>query len=143
MYDYVPGKIDWLAHGCAMEGRDAGKPTAGRLAKRDVATCGLDETVGEVRGRAAKSAGICIVVNDTGVVLGLLRQKELAASDDTLVADAMRPGPSTFRPNVPIAEMADYMTEHNLENAPVTSSDGRLVGILFRDDAVHAAHSAS
>ena len=77
------------------------------------------------------------------MVLGVLCERDLAGSDDTPVADAMRPGPSTFRPNVAIAEMADYMTKHNLENAPVTSADGRLVGLLFRDDAVHASHKGS
>jgi CBS domain-containing protein len=51
----------------------------------------------------------------------------------------MRPGPSTFRPHVPIEEMAAYMVEHELESSPVTTSDGRLVGLLRQTDAVAAA----
>ena len=51
----------------------------------------------------------------------------------------MRPGSSTFRTFVPIEEMAKYMTEHNLESAPITTSDGRLVGLLRRGDAVREA----
>ena len=140
MYDYVPGKIDWLASGLPSEGTDAGKPTAGRLARRNVATCSLDETLGAIRDRASKPGAICVVVNEDRVVLGVLHEKDLVGPDDTKVADAMRPGPSTFRPNVVIAEMAEYMTKHDLEKAVVTSSDGRLVGVLFRDDALHAAH---
>ena len=52
----------------------------------------------------------------------------------------MRPGPSTFRPFVSIEEMARFMIEHALESSPITTSDGRLVGLLRRDDAVRAAH---
>ena len=52
----------------------------------------------------------------------------------------MRPGPSTFRPFVSVEEMARTMTERNLENSPVTTSDGRLVGLLLREDAGAAAH---
>jgi Mg/Co/Ni transporter MgtE len=50
----------------------------------------------------------------------------------------MRPGPSTFRPQVPIEEMAEYMTTHDLENAPITTSAGELIGVLFKDDALRA-----
>jgi predicted transcriptional regulator len=51
----------------------------------------------------------------------------------------MRPGPSTFRPNVPIQEMAEYMIDHDLVSSPITTSDGRLVGLLLRDDATRVA----
>jgi predicted transcriptional regulator len=36
--------------------------------------------------------------------------------------------------------MAQYMVEHDSENAPITTSDGRLVGLLRQQDAVRAAH---
>ena len=68
-------------------------------------------------------------------MLGLLRSKELDKDPDLRIEDAMRPGPSTFRPYVSIKEMADHMTEHNLENSPITTSDGRLVGLLLKKDA--------
>jgi hypothetical protein len=32
------------------------------------------------------------------------------------------------------------MLDHGLPNSPITTSDGRLVGILLRDDAVRVAH---
>ena len=51
----------------------------------------------------------------------------------------MRPGPSTFRPHVGVTEMAKYMSEHDLETSPITTSDGRLIGILVRDDVLAAA----
>jgi hypothetical protein len=49
VYDYVPGKLDWLAHNLPVEGEQAGVATAGRLARDDAATCRLEEPVGEVR----------------------------------------------------------------------------------------------
>ena len=78
-------------------------------------------------------------MNDQSVVLGLLREKELDSDGDLTIERAMRPGPSTFRPYVPIEEMAEFMTQHNLVNSPITTSDGRLVGLLIREDAQKVA----
>jgi predicted transcriptional regulator len=82
----------------------------------------------------------CVVVNSERVVLGLLRAKELAGAPDLPIEQVMRPGPSTFRPNVPIEEMAEHMIDNSLESSPITTSDGRLVGLLLRSDAARAAH---
>jgi CBS domain-containing protein len=46
----------------------------------------------------------------------------------------MRPGPSTYRPFVPVAELRGIMNDRNLESSPVTTSDGRLVGLVRRQD---------
>jgi hypothetical protein len=35
--------------------------------------------------------------------------------------------------------MAVFMTEHDLASSPITSSDGRLIGLLRREDAVRVA----
>jgi predicted transcriptional regulator len=111
------------------------------VARPEVPTCGLDERLGEVQQRVrATGWDACVVVNQQRVVLGLLRAKELDGDPDQRIEQAMRPGPSTFRPHVPIAEMAQYMVEHDSENAPITTSDGRLVGLLRQQDAVRAAH---
>jgi predicted transcriptional regulator len=141
VYDYVAGKLDWLAAWGPIEGSNAGAPRAGEVARDDVPTCGLDERLGEVQGRV-RAAGwdACVVVNQERVVLGLLRAKELEGDPASRIEAAMRPGPSTFRPHVPIAEMAHHMVDHDVENAPITTSDGRLVGLLLRSDALHTAH---
>jgi Mg/Co/Ni transporter MgtE len=104
----------------------------------------LDERLGEVQQRA-RSGGwkAAVVVNDDDVVLGLLREKELGSDPERRVDEVMRPGPSTFRPFVSAEEMAHYMVEHDLENAPITTSDGRLVGLLVQEDAVRAAPHAA
>lgn len=140
VYDYAAGKLDWLAAGLPTEGSNAQRPRAGDVARADVPTCGLEEWLGAVaeRGRAAGWEA-CVVVNAERVVLGLLRAKELAAAPELRIEQAMRPGPSTFRPHVPIAEMAQFMADHDLENSPVTTSDGRLVGLLLRRDATAVA----
>jgi predicted transcriptional regulator len=52
----------------------------------------------------------------------------------------MRPGPTTFRPHVDISTLAHHMAEHEMDMAPITTSDGRLVGVLRREEAMRAAH---
>ncbi len=104
-------------------------------------TCRPDERVGEVRKRVAENGwDTCVVVNESRVVFGLLRAEQLAKGSDERVEQVMRPGPSTFRPHVSIDEMAHYMAQHDLASSPVTTSDGRLVGLLTVEDAARAAH---
>jgi len=136
----VDGKLDWLAAGLPTEGTNAERPRAGTVARGDVPTCRLDEPVGEVgeRVRAARWDA-CVVVNDERVVLGLLREAQLDRDGGEPIERVMRPGPSTFRPHVPIVEMARFMVAHDLPTSPITSSDGRLIGVLRREDAVRAA----
>jgi CBS domain-containing protein len=140
VYDYTAGKLDWLAAGLPTEGSNAQRPRAGDVARADVPTCGLEERLGDVAERV-RAAGWddCVVVNPERVVLGLLRAKELAADPDLGIEQAMRPGPSTFRPHVSLAEMAKFMADHDVDSSPVTTSDGRLVGLLLRRDATRVA----
>jgi len=137
VYDYVAGKLDWMAAGLPTEGTNAMRPRAGEVARKDVPTCGLKEMLGSVRERVRRQGwDAVVVVNEERVVLGLLRSKELESDSDLLIEQAMRPGPSTFRPFVRIEEMAHFMVEHELESTPITTSDGRLVGLLLQMDAV-------
>jgi hypothetical protein len=39
--------------------------------------------------------------------------------------------------------MADFMVEHSLDSAPITTSDGALVGVLLKPDAIRLAADAS
>jgi CBS domain-containing protein len=140
VYDYGSGKQDWLAAGLPTEGRIADRPRAGTVARDDVPTCRLDERVGDVAERV-RGAGwdVCVVANEEHVVLGLLREPVLGEAPGKTVEEVMRPGPSTFRPFVPVVEMAQYMIEHDLAGAPITTGDGVLVGMLRREDAAKAA----
>jgi predicted transcriptional regulator len=141
VYNYTDGKLDWMAAGLPMEGTNAERPRAADVARKDVVTCRLDDRLVDVSKRAAAAGSeAAVVINDEKVVLGLLRKKELAGDLGQLVEKAMRPGPSTFRPYVAIAEMASFMTDHSLDSSPITTSDGRLVGLLLKEDAVRVAH---
>jgi CBS domain-containing protein len=141
--DYVDGKLDWMAAGLPTEGTNAQRPRAGALARSDSPTCRLDETLGPVQERV-RAAGwkACVVVNGERVVLGLLRENELGGDPNQRIEQVMRPGPSTFRPFVLVEELAHYMAEHALPNAPITTSDGRLVGLITLEDAARVAHAA-
>jgi CBS domain-containing protein len=137
VYDYVDGKVDWMAAGLPTEGTNAQHPRAGDLARKDVPTCGLKEKLGDVSSRVSGQGwDAAVVVNDQRVVFGLLRTKELAGDPEQSIETAMRPGPSTFRPYVSLHEMLHFMVDHKLDSAPVTTSDGRLLGLLLQKDVV-------
>ena len=111
------------------------------MVRRDVPTCALGELLGDVRDRvSAADWNACVVTNDDGVVLGLLRAAELESDPTLPVEHAMRPGPSTYRPYVSVEEMARIMAKREPENFPVTTSDGRLVGLVRREDVDAVEH---
>ena len=135
MYDYRAGKQDWMGAGLPTEGTNAERPRLADVVHRDVPTCSLAERLGDVRTRAiAAGWDACVVVSQERVVLGLLRAKELQADPQLLVERVMRPGPSTYRPFVSVEEMRRIMIDRNLENSPVTTSDGKLVGLVRKQD---------
>ena len=135
VYDYVPGKVDWFAAGLPKEGKLAEVPTVGETARQDVPTCSPEEKVSEVQRRMEEGWDRCVVVNEERIVLGLLREKELEPDPKTTVEEAMRPGPTTFRPDAPVEKVAERMSKRGVSAMLVTTSDGKLVGMLHRDDA--------
>ncbi len=135
MYDYGTGILDWKTAGLPVDGTNAQLPRLVDVVRRDVPTCSLGERLGDVRDRVAAAGWeACVVVSGTRVVLGLLRAAELQRDPALLVDQVMRPGPSTYRPFVPVAELRGIMSDRNLESSPVTTSDGRLVGLVRRQD---------
>ncbi|MEA2282760.1 MAG: hypothetical protein QOK21_3367 [Solirubrobacteraceae bacterium] len=75
VYDYMPGKVDWLARGLPREGDKANEPRAVDFARQDVITCRLEDRVGAVRDRVEASPyGFALVLADGGVLLGRLRK---------------------------------------------------------------------
>jgi hypothetical protein len=96
VYDYVPGKVDWLAHGLATEGEQAGVLRAKHVLREDVVTAGLDDAIGHVRERVAGSPyGFALVTAADGTVLGRLRRAALDGDASLRAEAAMEPGPST------------------------------------------------
>ena len=140
VHDYAPGKTDWFAAGLPMEGGLASVPTVGDVARRDVPTCAPAERVGAVRERLRGTGwDRCVVVNEERIVLGLLREKDLAPGPAATAEEAMRPGPTTVRPDTPAGKMAERMQKRGTGTVLVTTPDGELVGLLYGEDAEQVA----
>ena len=138
VHDYVAGKIDWFAAGLSREGANADVIHAGDLLHADVATCAADDALGAVRIRLAEG-DVCVVVNEHGIVLGLLTEKELSTGDERLAGDAMRNGPSTYRPSVSAKELAETLGQRKASRTLITTSEGRLLGLVVTDELRAAA----
>jgi Mg/Co/Ni transporter MgtE len=87
----------------------------------------------------------CVVVNDVRVVLGRIREKELGDYPKATAEEVMQEGPTTFRPSVGAHEMLEYMWRRGkMGDALVTDPEGRLIGVIRRDDletAIHELHA--
>jgi CBS domain-containing protein len=139
VYDYVAGKADWGSFNLPLEGRNGSETRAGAHVRSDVPTCRVDERLGDVCQRVEKAGwDTCFVVDKTGVVIGRLGRGALRGDRDLAVDEAMTPGPSTVRPSARLEAMVKRMREQKLSNLPVTTSDGRLVGLLVREDVERA-----
>jgi CBS domain-containing protein len=131
VYDYPPGKADWSASCLPMEGTRENEPTIGEMAQRDAPTCAPEEKIGAANRRVLKAGGDrCVVVDEERVVLGLLREEELAADADAVVEEVMRDGPATFRPDEPVEKVRKRMRARGASSVLVTTPGGRLVGLF-------------
>jgi Mg/Co/Ni transporter MgtE len=135
----VFGKVDWLAHGLAVEGERAAPPTAGRLARDDVVRCRVTDRVADVLDRVERSAySFALVTDERGMLLGRVRARR-AGDADSLVGEVMELDPSTVRPHRSASTLAQRLTEQNLSWAIVTTPEGRLLGVAWREDLERAA----
>ena len=139
VYDYVAGKADWGSFNLRVEGRAGSETRAGAHVRPDVPTCLLDERLRDVCERV-EAAGwdTCFVVDEADIVIGRLGRGVPRGNREVMIAEAMTPGPSTVRPSARLDAMVERMREQNLTNVAVTTSDGRLVGLLVREDAERA-----
>lgn len=135
VYRYTAGKEDWIAFDLPTEGKDAEKPTAGDVARRDPPTCALTDRVGEVRERThAAGWTSCIVVDDRNIVLGRVRSKDLDGDPDQTAESVMEAGPTTERPSEPLEALIQRMQQKRVASVVVSTPDGRLIGVLPRED---------
>jgi CBS domain-containing protein len=133
VYDYAPGKVDWLAHGLPTEADDGLPKRAGDAVDDRVVTCGLDDPVGAVQERVAESPfGFALVTSPNGVLLGRLRKAALDGDPDNRAEDVMEAGPSTVRPHVPLRGLLERLAERNLQTAVITTPEGHLLGVVQR-----------
>jgi CBS domain-containing protein len=135
VYDYVTGKSDWFARGLPREGEKAAEPRAIDFARRDVVTCELHDRIAMVREQVEGSSfGFAFVVSGGGVLLGRLRKTALEDNPDATTETAMEPGPATVRADTPPAPLRERLERANLTTAVITGPDGRLLGVVRRDD---------
>jgi CBS domain-containing protein len=107
--------------------------------RTDVPTCRLDDRLQAVCKRLEDSDwDTCFVVDKQGVVLGRLGREAIRERANVAVEEAMTLGPSTVRPSARLEAMVERMQRQKLTNLPVTTSDGRLVGLLTLRDAEEA-----
>jgi rhodanese-related sulfurtransferase len=133
VYDYATSKTAWLGEGLPSEGLldDSQRATA-RL-HRDVPRVGVDATMGE----AAKAVGdweVVVVVNEEATVVGVVRREAVDFTSDLLLAEVMQPAPPTVRPSIPLRELASTMDQDGQRHLLVTTSGGRLLGLVRRDE---------
>jgi CBS domain-containing protein len=103
--------------------------------RRDVPTCSIDDRIGEVHDEThALGWDLCAVVTEERIVLGLLYGKAWDADPGTPVEDLMSNGPPTTRPSTFLDDMVGRLQKRDLPGILVSSSDGALMGYLWRSD---------
>jgi G6PDH family F420-dependent oxidoreductase len=73
-------------------------------------------------------------VNRENIVLGLLHGEALQADPEAAVELAMRPGPTTIRPDRSLGDIRKYMRQHGAASVVVTTPKGQLMGVVKRAD---------
>jgi CBS domain-containing protein len=137
--DYAAGKTDWGSAGLPLEGANGSQTCAGAHVRTDVPVCGLDDRLHDVCDQLDDSGwDTCFVIDERGVVLGRLGRRAIHSREDVSAENAMTLGPSTIRPSARLSDMVERMRKRTLTNLPVTTSDGRFVGLLTRQDAEEA-----
>jgi Mg/Co/Ni transporter MgtE len=135
VYDYVAGKVDWLAHNLPTHGTLADAPTAGTRLRTDVVIANPEDPVGAVRARVHSSRyGFALVLAEDRTLLGRLRRAVLDSDPTRAAEQAMEPGPATIRPHQPLDQVAAHLRRHKLTTSLVTDPEGHFLGLVHRDD---------
>ena len=78
----------------------------------------------------------CIVLNDRGIVMGRTRRRAIEARGaQATLEEVMELGPTTVRPDEGLDAVVDRMRRHGVRSIVVATLDGKLVGVLYRDEA--------
>jgi len=134
VFDYVDGKVDWLSYGLPVEGDD-GPFLIDQVGK--TATCDATLTVADARGVLGGTDEEVVLVVHEGLVVGDVDAETLEGKADALsLLQVLRPVPSTVRPSVTVASVA----EAGGGDRVVTTSDGRLLGRAKVEGSGHHDH---
>lgn len=135
VYDYVPGKVDWMAAGLPMEGDKADRLRAGHALRADPPTCLPREPVADALERMGTAWDLCVVVNEQRVVLGRVRRDDVEPGSPALCGEVMEVGPTTTRPSIRLEKIAERLDGSRIDHVLVTDPGGVLLGVLFHADA--------
>lgn len=139
VYDYVAGIADWGSAGLPLEGENGSATRAAAHVRTDAPNCGPEDRLLDICERLDETGwDTCFVLDELGVVLGRIGRRAIRGGSDVSAEDAMTLGPSTIRPSARLDAMVERMQRQNLANLPVTTSDGRLVGLLTLRDTEDA-----
>jgi hypothetical protein len=115
VYDYVAGKVDWMAAGLPTVRADAQEQRAIDVVV-DVRTCDPATPAADL-----PSDRSVVVVNDDRIVLGRGRP---GASAGSIAEDVMEPGPTTVRAHEPLEPLLQRMARRNVAEVLVTTPEG-------------------
>jgi rhodanese-related sulfurtransferase len=142
VFDYSSSKVDWMARGLPLEGRRAGEKRAIDYTGPQVVTCRLRDRVGPLRDQVAASAyGFALVLTGEDAVVGRLRRAALEGDAAAVAEAVMEPGPSTHRPNLEPSKLVEKLQQKDLKTAILTDPDGRLLGVVRRQDLPSAGEA--
>src|ERR671918_2394155 len=140
--DYVAGKADWGSSGLPLEGAEGSQTRAGAHVRTDAPNCRREDRLQDICERLEQSGwDTCFVLDERGVVLGRIGRRAIRGRADVSAEEAMTLGPSTVRPSARLEAIVVRMRRQELRNLPVTTADGRLVGVLTLRDAEEALRS--
>jgi CBS domain-containing protein len=124
----MPGKADWLAFGLPAERENSTARFVGEVLS-EIPTCRLRDSIASIEPAIHESAtGMCAVVSERGVVLGVCEAAGLRRDATLLAEDVMEPGPTTLRPSHSSDQAAEKLRDSGKRAILVTSSDGKLLG---------------
>ncbi len=132
MFDLVGGRAAWIVEGLPTEGQIGDR----RRIRDHVApapsvpidaTAGDIVTLGELRFPVA-------VVDAEHVLLGAVAPVAATVPADTPVERLMISAPGTIRPDLRVEEVAKRLSDDQLDHVFVTTTSGRLLGIVVTED---------
>lgn len=125
VYDYVAGKVDWMAAGLRTVRADTSERRAIDAVDPNPYTC----TPGTPT-QSLPADQEALVLNDERIVLGRVRPG--SHPTDATAEDVMSPGPTTVRANEPLDPLLERMASKAVATMIVTTPEGRLLGVIHR-----------
>jgi rhodanese-related sulfurtransferase len=134
VYDYADSKTAWLGEGLPAEGDVPASDRAGSRASRP-ATCPADATIGDIADHLrAPDTAVVVVLDANDIVVGAVHPHAADLPPSTPVLHAADPGPPTVRPSITRFELAESMDQAGQRHVLVSTSHGRLIGLVRRAD---------